>query len=101
MFWFDRGIKAAGRHGRTERHSIRMELPATIVLADDRGIIIGLADGVEPQANVAAYFHNPTMLATRWSGYFHAEPTSRIIAAYAILADGKTVCPLGQVKLQP
>jgi hypothetical protein len=37
------------------------------------------------------------MLATGWSGYFNAEPTSRIITAYAILADDKTLCPLGKV----
>ncbi len=80
---------------RDENHG-----PATIVLADDRGIIIGLARGVEPLPSVATYFRNPTILATRWTGYFHAEPTSRIIAAYAVLADGKTICPLGQAELQ-
>ncbi|MGO9325181.1 MAG: hypothetical protein ACLP07_11525 [Terracidiphilus sp.] len=81
---------------RNESHG-----PAIVVLADDKGIIIGLAQGVEPQANFAAYFLNRTMLTTRWAGYFHAEPTSRIIAAYAVLADRETLCPLGQVKLHP
>lgn len=75
--------------------------PATIVLADDRGAIVGLAHGMEPRADVAAYFHNPRMLATGWSGYFHADPTSRTITAYAVLPDGKTLCALGQVGIQP
>jgi hypothetical protein len=74
--------------------------PATIVLADDSGTIVGLAHGMEPRPDVAAYFHNPKMLATGWSGYFHAEPTSRAITAYAVLPGGKTLCPLGEVGLQ-
>lgn len=81
---------------RNESHG-----PFTIVLVDDRNIVIGLARGVAPHPNIGLYFHNPTTLTTRWSGYFHAEPTSKIIAAYVVLADGKTVCPLGQVRLQP
>lgn len=75
--------------------------PANIVLADDRNIVIGLAQGIAPHQNAAWYLHNPTRFLTRWSGYFHAEPTSKIIAAYVVLDDGKTVCRLGQIILQP
>jgi hypothetical protein len=71
--------------------------PATIVLADDRDAIVGLAQGMERRPDIAAYFRNPKMLATGWSGYVHAEPTSRVITAYAVLPDGKTLCPLGRV----
>jgi len=73
---------------------------ATIVLSDDRGATVGLARGMERRPDVASHFHNPKMFATGWSGYINAEPTSRIITAYGILSDGKTLCPLGQVVLR-
>jgi hypothetical protein len=72
----------------------------TIVLGDDRGVTVGLAHGTEGRPDVASYFRNPNMLATGWSGYFNAEPMSKIITAYAILPDGKTLCPLGQVVIR-
>jgi len=80
---------------RNEKHGF-----ATIVLGDDRGVTVGLARGMERRPDVASLFRNPEMLAIGWSGYFNAEPTSRIITAYGILPDGKTLCPLGQVVLQ-
>ncbi len=73
---------------------------ATVVIGDDRGVIVGLAHGMARRPDLAAYFRNPKMLATGWSGYFHAEPTSRIITAWAVLPDGQTLCPLGQVVLR-
>ena len=66
--------------------------PAQVVLADERGIIVGLANGMQPRPDVAARFHNTDYLASGWSGYFHAEPSSRAINAYAISVDGKTIC---------
>jgi hypothetical protein len=74
--------------------------PETIVLADDRNTIVGLARGLEPRADIAAHFRNPKMLATGWSGYYHVDRTSKIITGYAILPDGKTLCPLGQAEVQ-
>jgi hypothetical protein len=74
--------------------------PETIVLADNGGTIVGLAHGMEPRPDVAAHSRNPKMVATGWSGYFHAEPSSRIITAYAVLPDGKTLCPLGQARIR-
>jgi hypothetical protein len=71
----------------------------TVVLADDTGAIVGLATGMGRRPDVAAIFHNNEMLYTGWSGYFRAEPTARRISAYAILSDGKSLCPLGQVSL--
>ena len=73
--------------------------PAQVVLADERGIIVGLANGMQPRPDVAARFHNTDYLASGWSGYFHAEPSSRAINAYAISVDGKTICMFGQVRL--
>ena len=70
--------------------------PATVVLADDRGAVVGLAHGNAPRPDVARYFGNPNMLDTGWSGYFHAEPDSMIITAYAVLSDGMTLCQMGQ-----
>lgn len=79
---------------RNESHGF-----ATIVLGDDRGLIVGLAHGMERRPDVASYFRNPKMLDTGWSGYFNAGLTSRIITAYAILPNGKTL-PLGQIVLK-
>jgi hypothetical protein len=73
--------------------------PESIVFADDKGTIIGLAHGLEKRPDVAASFHNPKMLATGWSGYYHAQPTSKTITAYAVPADGKTLCSLGHLEV--
>jgi hypothetical protein len=72
----------------------------TVVLVDDRGMMIGLARGVGPQAKFPPLFQNPTH-SMRWLGYYHAGPASKIIAAYAVMARDSTVCPLGRMKLQP
>jgi hypothetical protein len=74
--------------------------PKTIVLADENETIVGLAQGLEMRRDVAVSFHNPKMLAAGWSGYYRAEPTSRIITAYAVLPDGKTLCSLGQLEVE-
>lgn len=73
---------------------------ASIVIGDDRDAIVGLAEGVEPRPDVAAYLRNPKIRAIGWSGYFHAESTSSVITAYAVLPDDKTLCPLGQVEVR-
>jgi hypothetical protein len=75
--------------------------PETVILADDRHAIVGLARGLEPRPDISAHFRNPKMLATGWSGYYHLDSASQIMTGYAILPDGKTLCPLGQVDLQP
>jgi len=71
--------------------------PENIVVCDDRGTVVGLAHGSERRPDVVAFFRNPKMLATGWSGYFHAESSVKLFTAYAVLLDGKTLCPLGQV----
>ena len=73
--------------------------PVSVVLADEAKTVVGLAHGLETRPDVEASFHNSKMLTTGWSGYYHAEPTSRIITAYAILPDGKTLCSLGQLEI--
>jgi hypothetical protein len=75
--------------------------PKTIILADDRNAIVGLARGLEPRPDIAAYFRNPKMLATGWSGFYHLDSASQTITGYAILPGGDALCPLGQVEVQP
>jgi hypothetical protein len=74
--------------------------PETIVLADDGNVIVGLARGLQPRPDIAAYFRNPKMFATGWSGYYDAGRSSRILTGYAILPGGKTLCPVGHVNLE-
>ena len=73
--------------------------PKTIVLGDEGNMLVGLARGLEPRPDIARQFRNPKMLATGWSGFYHVSPGSRIVAGYAILPDGKTLCTLGQIVL--
>jgi hypothetical protein len=73
--------------------------PDSVVLADENGTIVGLAHGLESRPDLAATFHNSELLSTGWSGYYHAEPSSKIITAYGILPDRKTLCSLGQLEV--
>jgi hypothetical protein len=75
--------------------------PKTIILADERNAIVGLARGLEPRPDRVTYFRNPKMLATGWSGFYHLDNAAQIITGYAILPDGNTLCPLGHIEVQP
>jgi len=74
--------------------------PDMIIFADDRGTIVGLATGMERRRDIAAvYLHDPEILDTGWSGYLRMGFTSRFVAAYALLRDRTTLCPIGQIVL--
>ena len=66
------------------------ESPRYIVLADDAGLIAGIA---------LAGFPSERYVASTWKGYVNGQP--RRITAYAVEADERSLCALGTRDLHP
>jgi hypothetical protein len=64
------------------------------VLIVSGGYIQGLGRFSRQRPDVRAAFGNSRMTASGWFGYMHLLGTGQEYTAYALLGDGKSVCPL-------
>lgn len=68
-----------------------------VLLADEAGRIVAAAETGAPRADVAAARSDITSPDTGWLA--DAPKTSGQVTGWAILADGRTICPLGHLNL--
>ena len=66
--------------------------PSQILMADDAGIIVGLASGGFPRPDVITTLPEVTEQKTGWKGY---SEEGRSVYAYAVIRGGREVCQLG------
>ena len=71
--------------------------PAHILLVDEADRIVGVGETGVPRADVTAARKDITSPDTGWAGY--TSQTSGKVAGWAIMPDGKTLCPLGHLSL--
>jgi hypothetical protein len=77
--------------------SMRNRRPRSVLIADNSKIIRGLARFDRDRVDVAEGFRNSAMESSGWFGYFRQVKGVQY-KAYAVLDDGKSVCPLGNRK---
>lgn len=70
---------------------------ARTLLADEAGKIVGAGETGAPRTDVTAVRKDVTSSTTGWLGY--TAKTRGEVAGWAIMSDGKTLCPLGHLIL--
>lgn len=84
------GVSVSGWAWDTTRN----RQPDQVLFLDDSRVIRGLAGFTRERGDVAAAFHTSRMKSSGWFGFTQRTVPGAPYRAYALLSDGRSLCPL-------